>query len=112
MKYPQLVPPWVCKIPVKIVLQEEGLTEDGEPIADAVVTTFCNYQDGGRSVLTGDQKRIETSGRIYLTGDIAPNMANITGGQVTIFGETREIAQAFKRRNPDGTVNFTEVILK
>lgn len=34
-----------------------------------------------------------------------------SGGTATIFGVKRKIQEARKARNPDGTVNYTEVLL-
>ena len=49
---------------------------------------------------------------IDFNGDICPSLSNIVGGTAEVFGETREIHQGFKRRNPDGTVNHTEIQFK
>ena len=92
MKFPDLVPNWVCTIPITL--------------------QFCNWQDGGQAVYTADQKIIEIKGRAYFNGDICPTLSNIVGGTAEVFGETREIHQGFKRRNPDGTVNHTEIQFK
>ena len=112
MKYPRLVPDWVCTTPITIRIDGEGITEDGEPSSVTVVNALCNWQDGGKTVYTADQKIIEISGRAYFNGDIVPSMSNITGGEAIIFGEKREIHQGYKRRDPDGTVNHTEIIFK
>lgn len=112
MKYPELVPDWVCTTPISIVIEGEGLTEDGSPIQFMTSELLCNWQDGGRVILTDEQKTIEISGRAYFNGDICPNIPNITSGEAWIFGEKREIHRGFKRRNPDGTVNHTEVQFK
>ena len=122
MKYPDLVPDWVCTTPISLVIEGEGLTEDGEPIEIAIgdqssgdepqPSLMCNWQDGGKTVYTEEQKIIDISGRAYFNGDIVPTISNITGGYATIFDEVREIAQGFKRRNPDGTVNHTEIQFK
>lgn len=112
MKYPELVPNWVCKTPITINIDGEGLTEDGAPTGVTTITTLCNWQDGGEAVLTGDQKIINVSGKAYFNGDIAPLLSNITSGDAVIFGEKREILRGYKRRNPDGTVNHTEIQFK
>ena len=112
MKYPELVPDAVCLTPIKIVIEGEGVDEDGAPPKLVNVTTTCNWQDGGKVVYTSDQKIVEISGRAYFNGDICPNLSNITGGEGYIFGEKRFIHQGFKRRNPDGTVNHTEITFK
>ncbi len=112
MKYPQLVPDWVCTTPITINIDGEGLTEDGAPNSVTVIEALCNWQDGGQAVLTGDEKIIDISGRAYFNGDIAPSLSNITSGDAVIFGEKRQILKGFKRRNPDGTVNHTEIQFK
>ena len=111
MKFPELVPNWVCTVPITLTLEREGVGEDGEPTS-ITVEGFCNYQDGGQVVYTPDQKIIEIKGRAYFNGDICPQLSNITGGEAELFGEKREIHQGFKCRNPDGTINHTEILLK
>lgn len=112
MRYPKLVPPWVCTTPIKIIIEGEGIDEDGAPAGETTVTAMCNWQDGGRAVYNMDAKTVEISGRAYFDGDIVPTLSNITGGSAEVFGEKREILQGFKRRNPDGTVNHTEIQFK
>jgi hypothetical protein len=112
MRFPQLVPDWVCTTPITITIEGEGITEDGAPAETISVTGMCNWQDGGKSIFTTEQKIVHVSGTAYFNGDIVPGVSNITGGSGIIFGETREIDQGFKRRNPDGTVNYTEVRFK
>ena len=112
MKFPELVPDAVCKTPIRLVIDGEGVDEDGAPPKLVNINTVCNWQDGGKVVFTADQKIVEISGRAYFNGDICPNLSNITSGEGYIFGEKREIHQGFKRRNPDGTVNHTEIQFK
>jgi len=112
MKYPELVPDWVCTTPIKIHIDSEELDEDGAPMSVATIEACCNWQDGGQAVLDGDQKIIDIFGRAYFNGDIAPSLSNITSGDAEIFGEKREIHRGYKRRNPDGTVNHTEIQFK
>ena len=112
MKYPELVPDWVCTTPISLVLEGEGLSEEGEPTETEIENLMCNYQDGGKAIFTDEQKVIDVSGRAYFNGDIVPTMSNVTGGTAEIFGEVREIHQGYKRRNPDGTVNHTEIVFK
>ena len=112
MKYPPLVPDWVCTTPIKLYIDGEGVTEEGEPNSITEINSICNWQDGGKVMLTTDQKIVDISGKAYFNGDIAPNLPNITSGEAEIFGMKREILQGFKRRNPDGTVNHTEIQFK
>ncbi len=109
MKYPKLVRKENCKTDIHIVLYGEGTTEDGEPIIALDTNLKCNYQDKAKRVLTAEKVIIQLTAKAYFVGDIAPDLAVISGGQVTVFGETRSIYQGTKARNPDGTVNFTEL---
>ena len=81
MIYPKLVREKECKTDIHVVLYKEEVTEYGEPIIALEKDLKCNYQD----------------------------IPDISGGTVTVFGETRNIYQGTKARNPDGTVNFTEL---
>ena len=46
-----------------------------------------------------------------LCGDIAPSLAVISSGYVIVFGQKRQIYRGTKARNPNGTVNYTELEL-
>ena len=111
MKYPSLVPDFVCKTDIVVTLSEEGITEDGAPIEIGPLNLKCNYQDSAKMVLTDQKKLVQISGRAYFNGDICPELAVISSGQVVVFGKTRDIMQGIKARNPDGTVNYTELML-
>lgn len=101
----------VCTTPVLLTLYGEGLSEDGAPliINEYRDPVFCNYRDRAKTVLTKEKKKVEVSGVILIPGDICPHAAAISGGFAEIFGERREIVCGVKARNPDGTVNFTEL---
>lgn len=48
-------------------------------------------------------------GCLAFDGDIAPDSPTLSGGFVILDGVKRSIVQGTKHRNPDGTVNFTEL---
>lgn len=52
---------------------------------------------------------MEITGTAMFPGDIAPDWPTLSGGTVTVFGETRRIERGMKARNPDGTVNFSQL---
>ena len=112
MKYPCLIPRKLCKIPVRFRFDQEGLSEYGDPLATFTYSGTCNYQDKAKTVLTAEKKLVEITGSALLPGDICPRMPVISGGEATIFGVKRQVIEARKARNPDGTVNYTEVLLK
>ena len=107
MHFPNLVLPQFCKTPIKVTINTEGVSEDGEPIKAIELDLKCNYQDKVVTVLTDQQKIVKLTGSALFTGDIAPNLATLSGGSVIIHGEERKIADTRKSRNPDGSVNYT-----
>ncbi|EXG84070.1 hypothetical protein K413DRAFT_0782 [Clostridium sp. ASBs410] len=111
MKYPCLVPKRLCKTDITLVLYEEGLSESGGPMVAAELSLKCNYQDSAKMIMDIDQKLVQISGIALFPGDICPDLPVISAGEATIFEKERTIIQALKVRNPDGTVNYTELRL-
>ena len=111
MKYPCLVPKKLCKTEIFLVFSREGLNEYGEPLQPVTYTGHCNYQDKARTILTAEKKLVEITGSALFPCDICPELPVISGGEAEIFGIKRRVLQGRKARNPDGTVNYTEVLL-
>lgn len=111
MRYPCLVPKRLCKTKIHIEIEKEGLNDYGEPLEPVVFDGTCNYQDKARKVLTAEKKIVEITGSALFPGDICPELPVISGGDAYVFGVKRRIQQGTKARNPDGTVNYTEVML-
>lgn len=111
MKYPCLVPKRLCRTLVTVTIQNEGISEDGEPIAAFSETLSCNYQDSAKTILTAEKKLVQLSGVALFPGDICPGLAVLSSGTIEVEGVKREIFQGRKARNPDGTVNYTELRL-
>ena len=111
MRYPSLVNQKFCKTPIHIVINQEGISEDGEPLKALEIDTMCNYQDKAKKVLTEQQQLIEIEGTALINGDIAPSLASISNGTVVVNGVERRIFRGTKARNPDGTVNYTKLEL-
>lgn len=109
MKYPCLVPKRLCKTDICVRLESESISNLGEPEQILVLNLKCNYQDAVKTVLTSEKKLVQIFGTALFPGDIAPGWASISGGTVTVFGKTRQIAQGMKARNPDGTVNYCKL---
>ena len=106
MKYPCLVPKWLCRTDIHVHLESEGLNYLGEPERTADLDLKCNFQDKAKVILTAEKKLVQITGTAMFPGDIAPDFPSLSGGTVTVFGETRRIEQGSKNRNPDGTVNY------
>lgn len=111
MKYPCLIPKQFCKTDISLSLDREGLNVYGEPLEAVTYSGKCNYQDKARTVLTAEKKLIQLTGSALFPGDICPELPVISGGSAEIMGVKRRILQGKKARNPDGTVNYTEVLI-
>lgn len=111
MKYPCLVPKRLCKTDITISFDREGLNEYGEPLETVNYSGKCNYQDKARTILTAEKKIVEITGTVLIPGDACPELPVISGGSAVVFGVERKIQRGTKARNPDGTVNYTEVLL-
>ncbi len=109
MKYPCLVKAKLCKTEVHLELAREGLNKYGSPFETVIYDGKCNYQDKAKTILTGDKQMIKLTGTALFPGDIAPELPVITGGSIMVFGNKRRIYEGIKARNPDGTVNYTEI---
>ena len=110
MNYPCLIPEQFCQTPIKVTLHDEGLTEDGAPKVILKDAEFkCNYQGKDKTIYKDKQKIVQANGVCLIRGDIYPQSPTISGGYVEIFGVQREIVRGIKARNPDGSVNYTEL---
>lgn len=109
MKYPCLVPKRLCKTPVTVRLESEEINNVGEPMAVLELNLNCNFQDKAKTILTAEKKLVQITGTALFPGDIAPGFPSLSGGTVTVFGEERRILQGTKARNPDGTVNYSQL---
>lgn len=99
----------VCTTSIKITIYQEGLNEDGEPLKTLEINALCNYQDKAKTVITADKQLVQLSAQAYFIGDIIPELATLSNGEVIVNGIKRRIYQGEKARNPDGTVNYTRL---
>lgn len=111
MKYPCLVPKRLCKTDISLSLDREDISKYGELLPEIKYTGKCNYQDKAKTVLTAEKKVVQITGSALFPGDICPELPVISGGEAMIFGVKRRILEGRKARNPDGSVNYTEVWL-
>ena len=112
MKWPCLVQKQFCKTDIRLELDQEGINEYGEPLATFKYEGKCNYQDKAKRILTDEKKIIEVTGTALFPGDICPELPVVSSGKAIVYGVERRVARGTKARNPDGSVNYTEVLLQ
>ena len=109
MRYPTLVPKRLCKTDIRLEINREGLTEDGELLEPVVYEGKCNYQDRARTVLTAEKKLVEVTGTVLIPGDPCPELPVISGGKAFLCRSGRRPPQGRAARTPDDTVNSAAV---
>ena len=112
MNWPCLVLKKFCKTQISLKLEKESINEYGEPLEPIRYCGKCNYQEKAKRILTDQKKIVEITGVALFPGDICPSLPVISGGTAIVHGMERRIARGAKIRNPDGTVNYTEVLLE
>ena len=110
MRWPELVPDAVCTTPAKVQF-ESGIEEDGSPRKIILYDGMCNYSEHAKQVLNAERQLIQLQASALFNGDIAPGKelsgeVELNGGEII-----RRIYSASRARNPDGTVNFTQLEL-
>lgn len=112
MKWPCLVIKQFCKTDISLEFEREGVNQYGEPLNKVRYEGKCNYQDSAKRILTEQKKIVHITGVALFPGDICPELPVISGGTAIIHGIKRRIAKGTKARNPDNTVNYTEVMFE
>ena len=98
--------------PISGVLYGAEISCTGVPV-EIGFDTVCIFQEGNQQrAYKKDETETVLNAEAYIPGNICPDMPNITGGKCEIFGTEYEIATVARKRNPDGSINFTRVGLK
>lgn len=93
-------------------LNQEGISEDGEPMSSLSLTGKCVFSEKAKRMIDGEGKQIELLGRVIIKGDIAPDLPSVSDGNISINGRTYEIHTGSRPRNPDGSVHHTMLEVK
>lgn len=95
-----------------VILYQEGLSEEGEPLTSLdLKNQKCRFVEKTKVIISPEGKKVELVGKVILSGNIAPNIKKISGGEVIINDSKYEIYQASRPRNPDGSVHHTTLEL-
>lgn len=106
MVFPNLIDEKLCNTPIKVYIHSEELNKYGEP-TEYTLDLKCNYQSSSKAIFTNEKKIVQLTAKAYFKGDIIPEIPEISGGEVEVYGVKRQIFKGHKCRNLDGTVNYT-----
>ena len=101
-------PDFLANTDYEITLKNEGISEDGEPIASFFQCGKCIFSEKAKRIINSEGKEIILNGKVIIKGDIAPSLKTVSDGNITINGRTYEIYVGNRPRNPDGTVHSTQ----
>lgn len=105
-------PSWLLKTDCSITLNKSGVGRNGEPIAGATWQGKCIFSEKAKRVIDTEGKQITLLGKVIVKGDIAPDLKNVSDGQIIISGVSYEIHAGYRPRNPDGSIHHTEFEVK
>lgn len=90
-----------------IILNQEGISEDGEPMSAFTDKGKCIFSEKAKRIIDAEGKQITLIGKVIVKGDIAPSLKTISDGVITINEREYEIYAGYRPRNPDGTIHHT-----
>lgn len=90
-----------------IVLNEVGVSEDGEPIKAFETKGKCIFSEKAKRIIDSEGKQITLLGKVIVKGDIAPSLKSVSDGVIAINGCSYEIHSGSRPRNPNGTIHHT-----
>ena len=105
-------PDFLLNTDYSIVLYEEGISEDGEPIEAIKTSGKCIFSEKAKRIIDSEGKQITLVGKVIVKGDIAPSLKSVSDGVITINGCSYEIHTASRPRNPTGTIHSTQFEVK
>lgn len=100
-----------CRTDCKVVLYEEGLSEEGGPSEALKLSSKCRFVEKTKVIISPDGKKTELAGIAVFVGDIAPSLTKISNGICQIGGAKYNIYGTRRPRNPDGSVHHTTLEL-
>lgn len=105
-------PDFLLNTDYSLVLNDIGISEDGEPIESFKTSGKCIFSEKAKRIIDSDGKQTTLLGKVIIKGDIAPSLSNISDGVITINECSYEIHTGYRPRNPNGTIHHTEFEIK
>lgn len=104
------IPDILFRTTARIVLYDNELNENGEPLIIHDAEHRCIWSDKRRRTVDAEKRVIELEGSIIVDGDVAPD-TKAADGYAVIYGEKLKIYKVKRARNPDGSVHHTTMEL-
>lgn len=105
-------PDWLLNTDYSIVLNENGVSEDGGPIEKVKTSGKCIFSEKAKRIIDSEGKQITLVGKVIVKGDIAPSLKSVSDGVITINGCSYEIHSGSRPRNSNGTIHSTQFEVK
>ncbi len=109
-----MLPDKLPKLPKKLFNQEwtisidqNGISEDGEPLTAATVTAKCWFSGKAHQVMNAEKQIIRLEGVLIALGDLFPELQSIASGTARKGEKQYKIYRCERPLNPDGTVYAT-----
>lgn len=105
-------PSWLLTVDYSLTLNNEGISEDGEPIVAFTHSGKCIFSEKTKRIIDTEGKQITLLGTVIVEGDIAPELKTVSDGTIIINERQYEIHSCYRPRNPNGTVHHTTFEVK
>lgn len=109
-----MIPDKLPKLPKKIFNQDwiisinqDGISEDGEPVTAITVNAQCWYNGKARQVMNAEKQIIRLEGALVALGDLFPNLQVVASGTAQKGEKHYKIYRCERPLNPNGTVYAT-----
>ncbi|PKM69177.1 MAG: hypothetical protein CVU95_00925 [Firmicutes bacterium HGW-Firmicutes-2] len=106
MKLPKL-PPYLFNQEWEVNMDQDGLSEDGEPLSAVTVTSKFWFSDKPHQVMDAEKRLIRLEGTLTIPGDLFPAFAQLTTGTAIRGDKSYKVYRCKRPRNPDGSVYAT-----
>ncbi len=90
-----------------ITVNQEGISEYGEPMSAATITAKCWFNGKATQVMNAEKQIIRIEGALVAQGDLFPTLEQISTGTAEKSGKAYKIYRCQRPLNPDGAVYAT-----
>ena len=112
---PDKLPPLpnaMFRTPCNVVIDQEGISEDGEQLQALEITDKkCCFSEKRKQIMNAEKQIIQLEGQAMFIGDIAPDVPQACTGTFTVGACTYKIYVLKRARNPDTSVHHTTLEL-